>query len=49
MFEIFAWNDQVEGGEHEYGRKPEPEVVFAAILWEKRISGFFLGFFSARC
>jgi len=32
IFQIFAWNDQVEGGEQEYGRKPEPQVVFAAIL-----------------
>jgi len=25
----------VEGGEQEYGRKPEPEVVLAAILAKK--------------
>ena len=34
----------VEGGEHEYGLKPELEVVFATVLWEKRISRFFWGF-----
>ena len=44
IFAIFGWINQVEGGEHEYGRKTEQEVVFAAILWEKRISGFFWGF-----
>jgi len=32
------------GGEQEYGRKPEPEVVFAAILAKKRIFGFFWRF-----
>ena len=41
FFEICVWNDQVEGGEQEYGRKPEPEVVFAAILAKKND---FLGF-----
>jgi len=37
------------GGEQEYGRKPKPEVVFAAILAKKTILGVFLGIFSARC
>jgi len=34
----------VEGGEQEYGRKPEPEVVLVAILAKKRFFGFFWGF-----
>ena len=42
IFATFGWINQVEGGEHEYGRKPE--VVFAAILWEKQISRFFWEF-----
>jgi len=41
-------HSEVEGGEQECGRKPEPDIVIAAILAKKRIFGF-SGIFSARC
>jgi len=37
------------GGEQEYDRKPEPEVVLAAILAKKTNFLVFLGAISARC
>jgi len=43
VFEICSVIDQVEHAESEYEVKPQPEVVFGAILAKNRCSAFFWG------
>jgi len=40
IFELIGSFDQVDGDEHEQEQKPEPEVVFSAILSKTQKSRF---------